>query len=261
MIFKKLSTVRKGVSERGIFGFFKYFFFETDNVYVGRFVELIGGKIRIENLVIDTNSRVIPTKNKSQFIQNRFEAPERKSIKQFLDPSSPVIELGGSLGVVACMTNRLLDDPTQHIVIEAHPEMARLLKINKARNDCKFTIVEKAIAYDQATIGFQEEGFSSRVDQSSPNSVNVPTTPLAVIVQEAGFEHFTLICDIEGAENNLLEREPELLRASVTLIVIELHPIIVGEEKFKWSLEQFKRLGFEQIHQESTVYVFRNNAR
>src|SRR5882672_2309936 len=83
-----------------------------------------------------------------------FESPERHAIKTFLDPSLPVVEFGGCIGVVACMTNRRLRDAARHVVVEANPEIAPLLEANRKRNRSRFFIVEKAIGYGSDFVTF-----------------------------------------------------------------------------------------------------------
>ena len=76
-----------------------------------------------------------------------YEAPERRSIKQYLDPKSPLVELGGCLGVVACIADRLLEHPQKHIVVEASPQFVPVIRANAIRNKCELTIVNAALAY------------------------------------------------------------------------------------------------------------------
>ena len=52
----------------------------------------------------------------------------------------PVVELGGSAGIVACLTNSLLLDPTRHIVVEANPNLVPILERNRQTNGCQFGI-------------------------------------------------------------------------------------------------------------------------
>ena len=49
---------------------------------------------------------------------NCLSAPR---IARSLRRDLPVVELGGSIGVVACVTNRLLKDRKAHLVVEANP--------------------------------------------------------------------------------------------------------------------------------------------
>ena len=43
-----------------------------------------------------------------ELFTNKYEAAERQAVARYLRRDIPVVELGGSMGVVACVTNRLL---------------------------------------------------------------------------------------------------------------------------------------------------------
>lgn len=260
MIFKKLNTLRKGIQTKGFLGFFRYFLFESDNDFVGRYVELRGNRVRIENLTISVNSPAVPRRNKSQLIQGRYEQPERNAIKTYLPRDKPVIELGGSIGVVACMTNQLLHHPHEHVVVEANPNMVNTLEHNRQINQCQFDIIQRAIAYDRDRVAFYQSGFSSSIVAVSEAQIEVPTIRLGDIVATKNWQIFSLICDIEGAEVDVIAHELELLRNRVMMIIIELHPNIVGVATVDNMLTQLDSIGFEKVSQENDVYVFRNTA-
>jgi hypothetical protein len=88
-------------------------------------------------------------------LDGRYELPERRAVQRHLRRDLPVIELGGSLGVVACITNKLLTDPTAHVVVEANPHAIPQLRLNKALNHCGFEIVNSALAYDLDAVTFR----------------------------------------------------------------------------------------------------------
>ena len=101
-----------------------------------------------------------------------MKLPERRAVKKHLRRDLPVIELGGALGVVACITNKLLADPTAHVVVEANPLAIPQLQLNKESNHCAFEIVNRAIAY-----GVDAVTFCPTVDLAS-NSIESDGTQL-----------------------------------------------------------------------------------
>lgn len=259
IIFKKLNTLRKGIHKKGFIGFFRYFFLDTDNDFVGRYVELRGNRVQIENLHIFVDSPAVFRHNKSQLLQGRYEKPERDAIKKYLNRSLPVIELGGSIGVVACMTNRLLENPTHHIVVEANPNMAITLEKNREKNQCHFQIIQRAIGYQSDVISLYQMGFSSSIHHVSESEIQVKTISLREVLKEIDWQRFSLVCDIEGAEVELIAHEKELLKNRVSMIIIELHPDIVGQDEIDNTLDVLKNSGFQKLSQENNVYVFRNS--
>src|ERR1051325_3177265 len=107
----KLATAKRVLQTQGVAGLIPVFkhklqyvtnlFDPWDNWFCGKFVELRGGIVSIDGCSFDVNSPVISTRLKSRFLFNNYETPEREALELFLDPALPVVELGGSVGVVA----------------------------------------------------------------------------------------------------------------------------------------------------------------
>ncbi len=57
---------------------------------------------------------------------------------------------------------------------------------------------------------------------------------LGSLVAERGFARFSLVCDIEGKEYDLVCHEIEVLKKA-DVIIMETHARIIGEEKNKVS--------------------------
>jgi FkbM family methyltransferase len=185
-----------------------------------------------------------------------YELPERRAIAKYLDPAWPVIELGGCAGVVACITNRRLQQPQAHVVVEANPAMMPLLERNQKMNGCGFRVVNAAIAYDGATTTYSPsaDAMSNRLNSglAGAPAITVPNRSLASLAAESGFNGFTLICDIEGHEYELLRQEPEAV-AQARLLILETHERYIGPEKHQFVLRQLAELGFQIAEQIETV--------
>ena len=98
---------------------------------------------------------------------------------------------------------------------------------------------------------------TSRV--TSSNTVRVPAMSLASLIQQMPESPTALICDIEGAEQYL---DFTHLPASVTKIIIELHPGMIGEEQTAKVQQQFASLGFVlKQSSENTVLLTRSDKR
>src|SRR5580704_6620774 len=157
--------------------------------------------------------RITDFPTKVELIMNKYEAPERWAVARYVRQDLPVVELGGSMGVVACVTNKLLKNPAAHVVVEANPLVIPQLEINRALNRCQFEIVNRAIAYEMESVTFRP---SSNVCVSSITAVGdqapvtVQTIVLRDIVRDHGFTRFNLICDIEGLEYDLVRHEMDV---------------------------------------------------
>ena len=95
------------------------------------------------------------TSMKLELLSGRYEKPEREAVLHYLQPHWSVIELGGCIGVVSCITNKLLENPANHLVLEVNPLVLPFLKSNRDANGCAFQIMDKALAYGSDTVTFQ----------------------------------------------------------------------------------------------------------
>jgi FkbM family methyltransferase len=222
----------------------------------GLSVVLVGNRVRLQGLTFAVGAPGIPLWCKGWLRQGTYEAPEIRAVRQYLDPNLPVIELGGFLGVVACVTNRLLEAPDQHLVVEPNPQVIDTLKRNRDRNGCCFTVVEAAVAYADARLRIMELG--SFLSDDPARAVPVARTTLAALIEQLGRQPVCLICDIEGAETELVAREGAALQQAVKVLLLETHPWRSGMDGIEAMFATLAQLGFEQVSAEENVYVFRN---
>ena len=85
--------------------------------------------------------------------------------------------------------------------------------------------------------------------------VVVSTLTLERLLDEHGFERATLICDIEGAELQLVEHELKTLSERVVTIIMELHDRIVGQEPTQRMLGALESVGFKIQKRDGDVVV------
>lgn len=203
---------------------------------------------------------------KVSLLKHKYERYERSAVLQFVRPEYPVVELGACIGVVACVTNKILKNPASHVVVEANPSVIPILESNRSGNHCEFEILNRAIAYDLPSVSFSPtpdlRGSSLRGDVVSSldiPQVTVAATGLGEIVTQRGFDRFTLICDIEGHECELVQRESHLFQKVDTLI-LETHARLIGEAKHNEMMAKLTELGFRTIDQDSFVVVMRQTA-
>jgi FkbM family methyltransferase len=197
-----------------------------------------------------------------QLLRKNYEEFERRAVLQYARPESPVIELGACIGVVACITNRALKGARPHVVVEANPLAIPLIEENRSLNQCDFEIVNAAIAYGQQTVTFTPslELWGNSLNQShSTDPVTVSTIGLGDVVSKKGIDAFTLICDIEGHEYDLVQHEADVLRHAET-IILETHAWAIGEAKNLELLSKLHDIGFRKIDEEASVVVLRRSA-
>ena len=224
---------------------------------LGRFVGMPTDIVRLDGCKFSIARDRVPANVVDLLLSDLYEEPERKALKKFLDPALPVVELGACIGVVSCLTNRRLRQPEKHVVVEANPALLPLIEQNRARNDCHFEIVHAAVAHGAETITFKVDDniLASSLNGGEGQGVKVTTTTLARILEERGFERATLICDIEGAELQLVEHELKTLSERVVTIIMELHDRIVGEEPTQRMLSTLEGAGFKTASHDGDVVV------
>ena len=230
----------------------------------GRLVEILGNTVNIEGCKFSVDSPAIPTHIKAHVASKNYEAPERAILKRFLNPDLPVIEFGGSIGVVSCLTNKRLHNPDRHVVVEANPDLVPLLEKNRDLNSCQFRVLPRAVAYGSDVITFYRSAFflASNLHNAwgdlPENAVRVPTTNLQNIVEEFGYERVTLICDIEGGEFDLVQHESDVLIERVEDFMVEVHAQL-GDEPVMNMFDKLERTGFRHVYDEAGTYMFRNS--
>jgi FkbM family methyltransferase len=194
-----------------------------------------------------------------ELITNKYEEAERRAVARYLRRELAVVELGGSMGVVACVTNRLLNNPAAHVVVEANPLVIPQLELNRTLNRCEFEIVNRAIAYEVDSVTFRPSSNvcgSSITKPGDQPPVTVATAQLGNLVRERGFGRFNLICDIEGLEYDLVCHDSEVLKNADT-IILETHARFIGDDKCALMMNKLKGLGFTIVKEIGFVVVLR----
>jgi FkbM family methyltransferase len=251
MLKKKVSTVHQLFRDGGVRSVSDYAWLRLQVMAKGN-----NKKVRLDKCTFNLEG-VADGSTRIELITNRYEAPERRAIARHLRRHLPVVELGGSMGVVACVTNKLLHKPTAHLVVEANPLVIPLLELNRALNSSQFEIVNRAIAYGTDSVTFRPStnmAGSSLVRPGNEAPVTVDTAQLGELVRERGFERFTLVCDIEGLEYDLVCHEANVLQKADT-IIMETHARYIGEDKLRRMMTNLEQLGFNLVETIGFVVV------
>jgi FkbM family methyltransferase len=230
------------------------------NDTAGRIVERLGNRVRIAGLMFSVDSALIARSQKGEMLWGLHEREELNLVARSLRVDLPVVELGGAIGVIACLTNRKLADPDRHVVVEANPWIVPVLERNRDVNRCRFRVINKALAYDAETVELRVNPrfTASRVteDEGAGTAVSVATTSVRAIADAEGFDEFTLICDVEGAEAALVEREIDVLHRRVRLLIVEIHPQILGEDTVGRLVQKLQRAGFSRHECHGIIWAF-----
>lgn len=265
LIARKFSTFQKVYRSDGVAGVLRVVkdkIWERDYPLLGKIVELGGNRVSLDGCEFDVSDPQISPRLKSRFLTHRYEPEIRHMVKHVIDRRLPLIELGGSIGVVSCISNRTLEHPEEHVVVEANPFLIPLLENNRARNGCKFTILQRAVGYATSpTMTFQrhpESTVSGMLAGEGGEGLPVQTVSLKEILRQFHYARACVICDIEGTEVDLIDHELETLVQAVQVFVVELHDFIVERRILNERIERLERAGFQRVERRGIVSAFVN---
>jgi FkbM family methyltransferase len=189
---------------------------------------VLRNRIPHRGLTIDTSSPLVTPKIKASLLLRGYESGEYRFVRRYLPRDLDVVELGGSLGVISCTIRRHIAPERRLVIVEANPALAAILRRNLDLNGCSHnaTIEQVAIAYGGApSIRFSlgASSVSGRVaTEEDTDSIEVPTTTLAALVDRHDLGTFALVSDIEGIEWSMLRNDRATIERADT-IIMETH--------------------------------------
>lgn len=215
--------------------------------------DLSGGRFKTDGCVFLIPKEQTSLAYRSSFLSGNYEVEDLEVVRACLKPADRVIELGACLGIVSCVTNRMLADKTRHVVVEANPFCIPTLHRNRDLNGCGFLIEHCAVSL-RREVTFHVNpavivGSSLQVKSGLP--VRVPARTLAELDARHG-PFTTLIMDIEGAELETFEHSRDLLR-HYRLVIVELHDWVLGEAGLKRCREILAEAGLKLHHRREWV--------
>jgi FkbM family methyltransferase len=197
----------------------------------GFIFDLKGGQFRADGCVFDIPKHLTTRGYRACFLRGDYEEEERALIRKFLKPSDRVLELGACLGIVSCTTNRLLEDKTAHVVVEANPLLIPSIYANRELNKAGFLIEHCAVSNKPEETFYLHPTYIVGGSSQRPTSRAVRLPGRSFRDLDARYGPFTtLVIDVEGSELDVFEASRDLL-ARYRLVVAELHPWAIGEEK------------------------------
>lgn len=231
--------------------------FNTKLYLAGTYFTLFEKTYKVEGLDLVIPFEMTDLKFRGQFPIDFYEKQERRYLKQFLPKNATVLELGACLGVVSCITNRLLEHPERHVVVEANPNVVPIIEANKRRNQCGFHIEHCMVssrAVNEFFIGKTILMSSNR--RQSATKISVVGKTVADLEREHGMKFDALVMDIEGGELDFLrENRDKLKELNVIFMEVHPHPEILSQQDVAECLSILESAGFEKVVDESNFWV------
>lgn len=171
------------------------------------------------------NSRRLDLLRTAEILAGRYEKEEATLADEWVPDGSDVVELGGGIGFITTVTAQTTHDIGTHVVLEINPDLVPVLRsvVNTNQLD---TIVDHSaysartdsVSLKKATIFTQ-----STINESQASYGSIPAKSLSHLIDEYDLEEFTLIVDIEGAEQGLIDEGFETMVNHCPLVIMELH--------------------------------------
>jgi FkbM family methyltransferase len=224
----------------------------------GLLIRKLAGKYIISRGVkIDPCEKDIPDSILAALYWELYESSEMRLILKYLRKDLPVIELGGSIGVVTSLCGHITKE--RILSIEANPSFEALQKhildINGVKNT---STLQCGIGYSEKPLYFiaGDTNISGRLSNTMyPGSTSIPIKTLSSILHENDLGDYILICDIEGVEHDLILKDGAALKQCRQLF-IEFHEFDIRNLKRDLSgfLEVLESLGFTIRDSDGMVY-------
>lgn len=233
--------------------------FRTKLMLAGAYFTLIEKTYKVEGLDLVIPFDMTDIKFRGQFPINFYEKQERRYLKQYLPKNATVLELGACLGVVSCLTNRLLDRPEKHVVVEANPNLIPVIEQNKKRNNCSFAIEHCMISDQPANRFFLGKTIlMSSNRRHSDTAIEVPGKTIADLEQQYEMSFDALVMDIEGGELEFLRQNREKLKTlNVIFMEVHPHPEILSQQDVAECLDILQKSGFELILDDTNFWIMK----
>ena len=198
---------------------------------------------------------------RGRFVQGKYEKEEATHLSNYLSADDKVLELGSCLGYVSCLTNKLLENKEQHVVLEANPHLLEWIKKNRQENNCHFKVEHSIISGQKINEFYIHDlivGGSTK--RKTKHKIAVEGTSFSALSEKHNINFNTLIMDIEGGELDLFREHGKEI-ANFQKIFFEVHPfanILSKEEAFECETI-LSDLGFELLLRDGNFQIWKQS--
>ena len=213
--------------------------------------------IQISGVLVSTSPSDVARRIRKALFNGTYEDRERFFVEKYVKKNSRILEIGCGIGLVSLVARKICTDG-YILSYEANPQMEKLIRKNYALNNLVPNLEMKAVSVHGEKIEFYidpEVLSSSLFDRKMSHK--------KVIVESDAFDDIlnkikpdTIIMDVEGAEIDLLGSSR---LTSVTQMIVEIHPHIVGDEKILQLNQKLGTLNFKEIERRGKVCVYARN--
>ncbi|MGR3758846.1 FkbM family methyltransferase [Roseobacteraceae bacterium NS-SX3] len=174
---------------------------------------------------------VLPPRVRALLREGGYEAKEATAVRKLVKPGDVVMELGGGIGFMSTLVATKTAAAAVHS-FEANPRLIPYIRQVHALNGVQNAHVTNAVLGSAAgtrPFYLRKNFLASSLDPEDGGAfeerVEVPARDVNAVIAEV--QPSVLICDIEGAEADLL---PQMDLAGLRAVVIETHPQWIGKD-------------------------------
>ena len=218
------------------------------------------GFIRSRGMKFPKHPEIMQGKIRRLLRNNAYEAKESEAALRVVREGDVVVELGGGIGYMSTLVATKRAVKSVH-VFEANPNLIPYIRSVHAANDVTNAHVTNAILgprkgsvdfyVREPMLGSSMQVLEGEID---PPSVKVDVLNAKQTFKEIGAN--VLICDIEGAEVDLL---PSIDLTGLRAAIVETHPQWIGPTGINKVMRAFMDAGLAYYHRGShgKVLAFR----
>ncbi len=196
----------------------------------------------VDSKAADEKLREIHSKLSIKHGDFSLEYDEQKMNVMFLPKDAKVLEIGGNIGRVSCVTASILTHQDNLVTLESHPVYAKQLQENRDLNGLNFHIEASALS----KVPLIQAGWNSMPSEVLlPGYIWVKTISFAELQKKYNIEFDTLVADCEGALYYILRDDPDILK-NIKLILIEND--FLEQEHLDFVHNLFRQNGFEAVY-------------
>jgi FkbM family methyltransferase len=173
-----------------------------------------------------------------------------KLLMETLKPGMNAVDVGGNIGYYAMLEARLVGPSGKVIAIEPMPENSEQLCNNVKNNGYENIHIHKMAIGDRdgtalMYIAGKSNWHSLHPPMEAKGEMKVPVSTLDSLLARYNFPSVDLVrMDLEGYEIVVIEGMKQTLRKYGPLLLIELHPLLVGTQAMEKYLRTLEALGY-----------------
>jgi FkbM family methyltransferase len=223
----------------------------------------------LDGVKVPLKASPLSHKMRRHLMRGGYERAERRVVAELVGEGAKVIELGSSLGILTSLLKRKVGPSGKVVAVEANRALAEHFSRQLAANGMTTPLVH-ALGYPlweaqipasvrKRKFAAQENNLSGRAG-SDREGTEVPWRTLKEISTEAELpDPDVLVVDVEGGETAWCTHPPDF-PASVSVLIVEIHPHLIGERRAGECVQAILDAGFRIDAISATVFGFRRKA-